>query len=511
MPCRSSSATTAPCSSSAAWPPTTSPARASRLLWRRARGAGAGRDRDPGHFPYLDRLDVARGADYYSAGVRPRPPPLRRRGAGTPGGLDHLRDPAHVHDAGPGAHGTLRGEDHQQNLQLPGLPPGRPSCEGRDLRATRTRAGSRSQRSGRRHVRLSPTSKPSRQASLQSCPAKSRGSCRPTMQAVGGDGRCARWAAPTGARSRPGRPDQAGHTIRGDDLGRKIEERVRPRRRAGRPGRSSRGSLDLGGCRGSGHRRRRGAARPRSSERAGGRPVPSAAPRADAVARGTRRCSTRSAWSSRARGRPPAPGDDDAAIDVLRSRHLRPGDPPDGQHLLAAAFRDYLPRAEDDRPLSHRARADVPRERPRRHARADAPGSWRVTDALNVPVPGPRPRSARRLPGRRYSPGRGPSAPRRATTRSPRPPAGYSEPLRARRAPASAAEEADTARRRRPDRAGALRLGMISAGPFCVYAPREARRSRGRRTGVAPSTRHADSLAASGRSTTGRIWSIACI
>jgi hypothetical protein len=56
------------------------------------------------------------------------------------------------------------------------------------------------------------------------------------------------------------------------------------------------------------------------------------------------------------------PGDDQAAIERLLAR-LRPGGPPDGQDLLAAAFRDYLrarclsdPKARTERTLLANAR-----------------------------------------------------------------------------------------------------------------------------------------------------------
>jgi hypothetical protein len=127
---------------------------------------------------------------------------------------------------------------------------------------------------------------------------------------------------------------QAGQSIRGDDLGRKIEEafrgsevvrhaveHIRDLRRA--LGRAADASVVL------------------SEIREVSAPLLTVTRVAEAVARGNKKVFDEIAREfARFLAVAGPDGSDDAALDAFRAG-LRPGDPPEGQRLLAAAFRDY--------------------------------------------------------------------------------------------------------------------------------------------------------------------------
>ena len=180
---------------------------------------------------------------------------------------------------------------------------------------------------------------------------------------------------------------QAGQTIRGDDLGRKIEDafarssavqvvvaRVRELRRA--VGRAADADEVL------------------SALRSALAPLLSVTRVADAVARGNKKVFDEIGAEFARFVTLLGPGGDDAAAESFFGR-LRPGDPPDGQGLLAAAFRDY-----------HRARGiSDPKLRAERmflaNVRIGAHEQTRlepeIADALNAPVPDPAAISRRLL------------------------------------------------------------------------------------------------------------------
>ena len=172
---------------------------------------------------------------------------------------------------------------------------------------------------------------------------------------------------------------QAGQTIRGEDLGRKIEEafatstavhvvvaRIRDLRRAA--GRAVDATTVL------------------SALRDAFAPLLSIARVADAVARGNKKVFdeigaefARFVTILRSRG-------DDAAIESFLGR-FRPGDPPEGQRLLGDAFRDYhrARRLADPKPRAQRMFLANVRVGVHEQTRLQP----EIADALNAPVPDP--------------------------------------------------------------------------------------------------------------------------
>jgi len=182
---------------------------------------------------------------------------------------------------------------------------------------------------------------------------------------------------------------QAGQSIRGDDLGRKIEEtfaaseavwhaveRVRDLRRT--LGRAADASAVLGAV------------------RAVSAPLLIVTRVAEAAARGNKKVFDEIAREfARLLAASGSAGLDDAGLDAFCAG-LRPGDPPEGQRLLAAAFRDYErarrladPKARAERMLLANLRIGF-HEQTRLQPE--------IAEALNAPLPDPAD-VARRLAG----------------------------------------------------------------------------------------------------------------
>jgi hypothetical protein len=186
---------------------------------------------------------------------------------------------------------------------------------------------------------------------------------------------------------------QAGQTIRGEDLGRKIEEafatsaavhvvvaRIRDLRRAA--GRAVDATTVL------------------SALRDACAPLLSIARVADAVARGNKKVFdeigaefARFVTIPRSRG-------DDAVVEGFLGR-FRPGDPPEGQRLLAGAFRDYHRARRLTDPKTRAQRMFLANVRIGLHEQTRLQPE--IADALNAPVPDPvavgRHLSEKLLPG----------------------------------------------------------------------------------------------------------------
>ena len=259
-----------------------------------------------------------------------------------------------------------------------------------------------------------------------------------------------------------------------------------------RPSMSSpRGSATSGG------RRAGPSTRPRcSAPSARVRSAPECRPVADAVARGNQKVFdeigaefARFVTILRSRG-------DDAAVESFLGR-FRPGDPPEGQSLLAAAFRDY-----------HRARQLIDPKRwlsgcswpTSASACTSRRGSSRRSPMLSMRRSRTRSRSAAASP-RRCSPVGWPASRLAARLPSLRPAARAASRRRAADRHGRADDVHSARRAHAPPRDGSHR--ELSG------APREARRPRGRRV-------HDDGgsdlgLLAARAPRTGRIWPTACI
>ena len=172
---------------------------------------------------------------------------------------------------------------------------------------------------------------------------------------------------------------QAGQTIRGDDLGRKIQNafsesaavqatvaRIRALRRA--VGRAVDADEALAAL-------RRACA-----------PLLAVTRVADAVGRGNKKVFDEIGVEFARFVTVLGPGSDDAAVESF-FRRFRPGDPPDGQRLLAAAFRDYHRARRMTDPKLRVERMFLANVRVGLHEQTRLEPE--IADALNAPVPDP--------------------------------------------------------------------------------------------------------------------------